>query len=464
MNKLKKSLAMVLAIALLVSLCSFSAFAAEKKYMDFDGIFTLGDSNAMGYGLDGYKGGKVDENGDLISETSYTNQDYLHCVRGSFQDVVRTELGLDWEQTWSMNYPALRVRDALFFLDACDADEYHASAYDYRVQYAERDAYGSKFVYDPSGTIVDNAQSVFISRLQEFDHPLIINQLCSADIFYRPLEEILAKVSANGAEDTSALAKEILSVFWKNHSEFRQNYSLLLQRLQELSPNGVIVLVGMFNPVKDLVAKDNSIVPIFNALQDMIDIINSDIKSLAKKYGCLYADITNVETLTVLNDVSIEDLLSGLFSVEKVYHASPEGYAYIGRQILKQVELDKQHTFTSIKTDLGPVRNVSSVLVDGKPLLLWKYDKATHELTVPYMSIRAKTLTVTEVKEDGSIYLSTYKLHWSLKDGYRATQVYVTLNVANTVAKLRNTVTDAIINVAQLPSQLYQRTIDKLFQ
>jgi len=428
------------------------------QYLEFDGVYTLGDSNAMGYGMPGYKGGQVDENGTLIKGTEYQNLDYLHCVHGSFQDVVRQGLGLDWEKTYSMNYPAFRIRDALYYLDALDADYYHELVYDYRLINTDMDAFGEDYEYDPQGTLMDNANSVFIDRLQEFDNPLIINQLCNADIFYSLLELAIAKVSETGTDNIPAVIEGVMSVFAERHAEFREDYPLLIQHLQKLSPNATIVLVGMFNPVKDLTIMDDSIAPLLNALQPLFDIINSDIRGFAEEYGCFYADISNAETLTIVNDVSIEGVING-FDIEKVYHATPEGYAYIGRQILRQVQLNNTKSLTTIKTDLGPVRKVAAVLVDGKSVSNWSYDEATLELTVSLLRTNAKSLTVTEVRSSGT-YVSVYSLDWSLKDGYTATQRYVTLNAAATVTKFTN----SALTVAKSLFSTLKSGIGKLFK
>ena len=445
--------ALLLTVVLLVSLFPVSAFAAEEKYMEFDGVFTLGDSNAMAYGLPGYKGGQVDENGTLIKGTEFTDLSYLHCVPGSFQDVVRQGLGLPWESTWSMNYPALRVHDALFYLDGCEVDEYHALAYDYRVKNVESDAYGEKFVYDPSGTAVDPSESVFIDRLQSFDHPLIINQLGNADIFYSMMELAIKELSGLDEDGAAAVIGNTLELFWEKHSEFRKEYPMLIERLQELSPNGVIVLVGMFNSVKDLVITDEVALPLFNALQLLFDQINSDIQSFAKQYGCLYANIDNAETLTSVFEYSVEDILNG-GDLEKVYHASPEGYAYIGRQILRQVELNSCRHLGAIVADLGPVREVSSVLLDGKAVTNWTYDKAAHELTVPCLTTLAKTLTVTERRDNGT-YVSVYSLSWTLRDGYTAKQLYTTQDAAATGVSLTKTAVSVIKTVASAVKNVF---------
>ena len=103
MNRfIKRGLSLVLCLILMLSLCS-GAFAATK-YKSFDSVFSIGDSNAMGYGLTGYK--------------DYVNRDYLHGLTGSYTAHVRDYImGKNKESTCNtMTYPGLRSKDALYYL------------------------------------------------------------------------------------------------------------------------------------------------------------------------------------------------------------------------------------------------------------------------------------------------------------------------------------------------------------
>ena len=87
----------------LVMVCSIPlcASAANSNYKQFTSLFSIGDSNTMGYGLKGYK--------------DYENRDYLHGLKGTFTAYVRDYVGAE-NKCNTMAYPGLRTKDVLYYL------------------------------------------------------------------------------------------------------------------------------------------------------------------------------------------------------------------------------------------------------------------------------------------------------------------------------------------------------------
>lgn len=101
----------------------------------------------------------------------------------------------------------------------------------------------------------------------------------------------------------------------------------------------------------------------------------------------------------------------------------------------------------NICVDLGSVKSVDAVSVDAKSVSRYTYDPETHILTVPCLTTTAKLLTVTELREDGSLYFSTYQLEWDSENGYSAHVVYSNRDLLKSFLMILNMILQAIKNL-----------------
>ena len=436
---MRKIISFVLCLVLLTAL-AVPAMASHKR--GFDRIFSIGDSNGMAFGMRGYKGGEIGEDGMVIKDSIYTNDLYLNGVPGSYTDAVRIGLGLNRKNCNAMTYPAFRIKDALYYLDAGEMDAYHTALYSDRYIYCDRDAYRNFDEEDPLGVIYDTADSMFIKKAKQGKHPLFLCQSCSSDLFFSLIEQALRGLLETNPLELPAYIESSVESFWTARSEFRQDYPALIERLQELNGHATIALIGMFNPLKDLYITDINYLPLFNAFDLVIEQINRDIAGFAEEYGCIYVDIPNVETYTLGENVSLLDVLIGKADIQMIYHATPAGQQYIARQILDRlssVSLPETH---SVSVDLCGTNRVDRVLLDGEPVSDYTLEKTI--LTVPCADNTAKSLTVMAKNEKGGLDMKTYQLSWQDDEGYTAYRRYGKNGLLPITTKLADTVRSAV--------------------
>lgn len=404
----------------------------------------------MGYGLDGYKGGKFDETGRLIKETVYKTDDYLYGVINSYTDLVREGLGIDRSNVSALNYPAMRVQDALYYLGAGPEDDFFEYCYDERFQQADIDAFGEAFVYDPTGTKNDTSKSSFISGAAG-DNKLIIDQAGNSDLFYSVIEQTLSEIASINKDNAASVVSGAIKRLWDAHANFKVYYPALIERLQELNPEATVVLVGMFNPFSDLLITDYSILPIFNTFAIVVNQINADIEAFAEQYGCKYADISNAETASANENITIQKVINGEVYYERVFHLSPEGHKFVARQILNTLKVTPEDKGNNIVVDIGRFTNVDYVNVDG---MCVDYSINGSVLTVPYEKTDATLLTVAIKNGDGTISLVSYAL--SYDNGYTAQKLYGTNDVFGTAFKPVKLVFSGLLKIVDLFKGLFK--------
>lgn len=455
MNYKKRIISMLLCVIMLASI-SVSSFAitppCDAEYPQFDSMFTIGDSNAMGYGLDGYYGNPhYSTEGNNVND--YTDFSYLNGTYGAFPQLVQEALGIDRAKHNAMTYPAERAKDALYYLggdvDMSTDKFFPITMSEWMPVYLldSNDDYDTETVWhqwrewklDKSA---DKGESpvigipkgdVFINQLkaQPDDNKLVLMYSGIADIFFSSVQLTLNDPEVDG-DDLVAMIAALAKYMWNNYYEALQSVPALIEQVKKLNPDCTLVLIGSFNPIKDLKLSDDGWLPIFDAMSAITSLFNQHNKQWAEEYDALYVDITNVETRTLSEGYSFDMLFSD--NPEPIYHATPEGHEYIARQILKALELDKTST-TDIVVDLGSVKDVSSVVVGGQIVSGYTFDKETHTLTVPCDSTTERVMTVTEKREDGSVYLAMYQLSYG-EDGYTAYRMYATRNVTETFTNI----------------------------
>lgn len=429
MKATKRIISVLLCVLMLGSLC-VCAFAEESnsKYPHFDSIFSLGDSNTMGYGLPGYKGN--------YGSGTYTDpyRTYLKGIEGCYTDAVADTLSIDdsFDARVCMAYPAFRAKDMCYFLGLdVEKDDFYES---YKAQQWNRcvipDSGGD-------GVTVDNGPNFVNSiKAKDGDNKLILVYAGVSDVIFSSTAEVLE--GGVSLDDIPGALKNLATTMWANYNSFLKYFPMLIERIQELNKDATIVIVGTFNPIKDLkLTEGTDWLPAFEGFSAITALMNQNYRQWAKEYGCKYADITNVETKTIDIDFYFLELISR--DAEVLYHATPEGYQYIARQILKTLETEKTVT-TDIVVDLGSVKNISSVRVDGAVVTDYTYDGSI--LTIPSSVPIAKTLTVTEKRDNGT-FLITYQLSYD-GTGYNAYRLYATRDINYTFKSIISTIMSLI--------------------
>jgi len=433
---IKRAISLVLVSILALSFCI--AGNAESKYEDFDSIISIGDSNAMGYGLDGYQGRP---NFSDSTTENYKNDDYKHGVYGSFPELVATALGVERENHVTMCFPAMRTLDAMAFLN-CDVelDDYF---YDVAINkdlgweypaliesggtYDESDVRNSTIGTNYSDYIRNNADG----------KQLALIYIGASDVFFTSLAKLGMKTGGLDSSNIVGLITSAIKNMYEGYNQFGDNTEKIIQRVRELDPDCTIVLVGTFNPVRDLLFDEYGALPLLEAMALITNKMNKQYEEIAQRNNAIYVDISNVETASLENDLNVFTILGMTpgFSAERIYHASPAGYEYIARQILEKLEVEDEEVTTDITVDVGSIKSVSSVFVNGIKISddYYAFDKENHTLTIKCCTRLATRLTFTEDRGESGTYLANYRLSWDKDEGYSAYRLYATRSISRTI-------------------------------
>lgn len=381
----------------------------------------------MGFGLTGYQ--------------DYANREYLRGLEGTYSRQVAVALGLGGKLDM-MAYPGFRAKEALRFL-GCDvtSDEYFEKSYRQRIFRAVEDSLcknysnaGDVYYKDFSNYEVGSRFTEELSA-KDGDKKLVLLYAGAADVFFATTD-VLIDCGYLDMSDIPGTLMKYVELLWNNFSEFAENYPALVSRIKELNPGATIVMIGTYNPLKDLaLSKELIDLQIGDAFALLSGLINETVEKYAKQFGGIYVDIANTETDSLKGEYTVDMLLSTDDERNHAIHPNQDGYDYIARQILSSLEVCRFPS-TNISVDLGSVKSVSNVRVNSDPVNLYHYDSESHTLTVPYLTTDAETLTVTEIREDGSVYVAVYTLEWNLTDGYRAQILYNNKNIIQTLLNI----------------------------
>lgn len=295
MRNMKKLIAVLMALAMILSCTAVAAFAAKKKTAepkkyDYNGdgkvVYTvLGDSIAAGYSLPGFwEASKWDASWPV--------------VEGSYPDLVGKALGADIIRQDA--HIGLRSTDLRYLL--CDdyagdiavgwrvptTDKYRTvdpnGLAKVRKQYQKhvREAdvitlnIGINDLTIPSG-ILDNVQDENQLLLQAFwgDTLNTAAQLADNAVY-------MAQVST------------LLIGFYRNYIS---NFNAIVTKIKELNPNAKLLVIGYYNAAQDAFAKGALPVDIGALVTPFIDLFNSHAAGAAAGNGYTYVKMEHIDTL-----------------------------------------------------------------------------------------------------------------------------------------------------------------------
>ncbi len=466
---MKKNVSKILACLLTLVLaltCVAPAFAATKdnveQYGKAGGYLAIGDSISRGCGAEGFY---LDTDGSYMpdGEGQYARYE-LRNVQGCVPYQIAQAVGCtapdditDQNATyWPFTYPGMTTAVTLDLLGVDDNytdDKLKYSYYSDMLEYFGYEgslpgAKGETFVAGECGKCGN-----IIELIKKAD--LITLQLGMCDIFYRAYRIIsnggmLAdglQFDLSSPEAIKDLLETAITEMKFGYDYWEAHYPMLLEKIKELNPDATIVMVGSFNLVNQLTITDDLIAPIGSIISGITESMNKKYRQWEKKYGVLYADISNTETLATENDWS----LLGEFKDNSFTgtHPSQQGYDYIVRQILAELPpKDESGNFT---VDLGRFQKVDSVIINGIPVKNYTLDG--FKLTIPYSGPLAGNLTITVQNEDGTVSVQTYELIYRIGEGCTAHRIWGNNDAVGTAKKPFQT----FINLIKT---IYQKIVD----
>lgn len=168
---------------------------------------------------------------------------------------------------------------------------------------------------------------------------VIVKAMTDSKICADPMQKFL---DVNDFNKNQSKYKGYLPAYSKalidNEEKWEKSYEVLLKGLQGKNNKADYILVGLYDPFEGV-----SVPSGFEVLNtDTAAIVvkmNAFVKSMAAKYGCMYVDISDTETL---NDAKGYDLITAGTSadctIEYGFHPSQEGHKAIGNKIIEKLK------------------------------------------------------------------------------------------------------------------------------
>ena len=241
-----------------------------------------------------------------------------------------------------------------------------------------------------------------------------------------------------------------------------KNYEEFIKTIKALNKKSTIVLIGFMNPLREVCISDDVMLPLGSISDPVIALMNETSRFLAKKYGCIYVDITNGESMAIEKEWTISGIQSGggwsvLNNFLAAIHPSPRTMDYIAREV--EEAIDNRYSWfkpsSDIRVDL--IRNtkedISLVVLDGKVVDDYNVNGTT--LTIDTKDKNAKVLQVFFKEENDAIGVRTYVLMY--RDGKYVSYCLDSTNDAKSrTSKIVTPIIKAIDQIIDSNEQLKQ--------
>lgn len=354
MKNLSKILAVFLAVvitALPLGVLSFAAESQDDPYASLKegiGYVAIGDSFTRGYGA-----------GDNWQDQIYLNDTYgnFNCrnVDGSYPNRIAEAFGFyapdDIRDTDAKLWPV--AHDAVstaYMLDLLGIDDgFRDDEFTYQdAPMLRRYAADLQYFGDPASYTIDGTSTygetgeVMSIREMIKNAGLITLGVGQTDVIYKAQIFGLNKLDMSDTASLPSGIANIVKLLYKYFDYWKDAYPLLLDYIKENNPDAKVVLVGTMNPIKNATLSDDVALPIGNAINIIMDLMNAYTRQCALKYGYMFVDISDVETPSVATQMSIGQILSISDPIEYalVAHPTPKGYSQIAEKIIAAVNKD----------------------------------------------------------------------------------------------------------------------------
>lgn len=310
-KKMKICLSLCLTLVMLASMLAFPASAAtEENVKTYQGVCCIGDSTSAGYGV---------ANLDYSEGNNWWGwggpKAHYGVADEAFPGIIRNIVCEDPENDYySMTCVGQRIVDALWILG------------DYEDEYDKEEAYNYHYVHQNSQTRWQAMERMHdtgegIANVQSAS--LILINIGANDAFTYPKNSSII----DGELNTELLLERLAEGFMR----YTILYPRMIERVIELNPNAEIVLVGQYNPYKNISIREGD-GTIGKILDGYIRDMNAKAKACAALYNCTYVDVTEVGNSFKSISITEDDFLNKFNNMDN--HPDAEGHQYIAKQIL----------------------------------------------------------------------------------------------------------------------------------
>ena len=325
-SPLSRLLTLVLAVVMLFGVMSVGVNAATiKNVKHYDTYLCLGDSIAAGYGP--YEG-------------------YPKCLGFERMDVAYHAIVADAVQCSTL-YPlgrtGFRTQEIRYMLEqGYEGDEYLFQIANLKPEVvAEWKPVFEKAAKDAdlitlnvgSNDVMNYAflRATLAGRTTESDSELakyISDALTGAGDMGAGIQKMIDAAKTAGM--LPAVVSAFVSGLFEGYQHFRQNWDPMIRDIYDANPDVTLVVVGMYNPLKNAKLTDASLLTIGRAFDTLVNLMNLTMQTsrYAQKY--LYADVTQTEIF------QLDALTNPNFSTTMIkrVHPTEEGHQFMATQII----------------------------------------------------------------------------------------------------------------------------------
>ncbi len=314
----KKLFAALLAVLMIASVASLSAFAYDRNGHQVKRIVVLGDSIAAGFSLPDYK-----------RYNQYCLQNKR--VKGSFSDIVATKLGVKYGNKTFKPYvsPGFRTKELRVFLE----NDYEGDfvTQNFINSLSGNPSYNLDVMKSQRATIQNNISKADLVILEIGFNDTWLTTMGAYTDFSMSTGDPIGQLMNSPRylyEFSMGLQDTLLN--------FSQNFGPIVQDLYRLmKPGATVVCVGCYNPFKDWTIPDGSMIYAGQLLNFMYNNMNSVMRSYANDgvHDYVFVDVPDTE---VISD-TVNDMLSGQPMLQEGGwdpHPTEAGHQYIANQIL----------------------------------------------------------------------------------------------------------------------------------
>ena len=326
-SSLTRLLTLALAVIMLVGVMTVGVNAATiKNVKHYDTYLCLGDSIAAGYGpYEGYPKCLGFERMEVAYHAIVA--DAVHCStlyplgRTGFRtQEIRYMLEQDYEgdeylfQIANLKPDVVAQWKPVFEKAAKDADLITLNV-------GSNDVMNYAFL---RATRAGSSGSESDSELAKY----ISDALSDAGDLGEAIQKMLD--AAKSAGKVPAIVNAFVSGLFEGYQHFRQNWDPIIRDIYEANPDVTLVVVGMYNPLKNAKLTDASLLTIGRAFDTLVNMMNGIMitSRYAQKY--LYADVTDTEIF------QLDALTNPNFSTTMIkrVHPTEEGHQFMATQII----------------------------------------------------------------------------------------------------------------------------------
>ena len=347
-NVMKRTLALALAVIMLVSVMGITAFAEKKNpcLPDFKKYTVLGDSNPAGYGLPAYEANAYAQNSWPVKEWD--------LIEGSYPQLLAEALGLSRDQVNVCTHSCWRTNEFLYMIDPgtyTDYDDNFLRA----LSQVKKSTLNGKGQFIRNSIAESDLITVHFGSNDIFSRALVDMILNDeyADEFEKIGEDLEKLTDPNeffnafcDALDRLGILKDIIASFKAelevNTANYEKNMVLVLDEIQKINPDAKIMVMSLSSPVSLDLRIDHEVVLNFvSSIDKRVSSVNDYLLKLCRNYdNCSLVEAAEPELygIKVLDwDLLFAGDFNVVFSALNMVHPTEYGHQYLADQIVAKL-------------------------------------------------------------------------------------------------------------------------------